>query len=285
MVVLKPNAEERSAGHWSPENLKLAVDAIRRDGFVVLEDVVDPEHIRILREKELEDIDILLNRKDRPFNWNTGNLQQDPPPFEPYLFRDILVNDFAIDVTHAVLGDGVKNAFYSGNTALPSEERQPVHADIGNLWQNMEHPHPAFALVVNVPLVDVSAENGSTEIWPGTQHNTSCAIQDGFIEISPEVLAARRQEAPPLQPTIKAGSILIRDIRLWHAGMPNRTPNPRPMVAMIHYVSWFPTDKLKFPVSATGFFDHPLLRTEAHFVEGPIDYVGAPQAYAFEEAK
>src|SRR6185312_16908566 len=102
-----------------------------------------------------------------PYNWNKGNVQQDPPPFPPYLFRDVLVNDLVIQVTKAILGKGVKSVFYSGNTAMPSESRQPVHADSGHLWPNLEVAHPPYQLVVNVPVVYMDARNGSTEIWPG----------------------------------------------------------------------------------------------------------------------
>ena len=48
-----------------------------------------------------------------------GNVQQDPPPFPPYLFRDVLLNDMVIAVTTAVLGTPVKNTMYGGNTAMP----------------------------------------------------------------------------------------------------------------------------------------------------------------------
>jgi len=54
---------------------------------------------------------------------------------------------------------------------------------------------------------------------------------------------------------MKRGGILIRDLRLWHAGMPNQTEQPRPMIAMIHYARWMQTDPpLKFPKGTEAFF-------------------------------
>ena len=88
----------------------------------------------------------------------------------------------------------------------------------------------------------------------------------------------------PLQPTVSAGSILLRDIRMWHAGMPNHTDTPRPMIAMIHWTSWMHTgDGLKFPKGTEEFFKHPDLNTVATYVEEPIDYISAPHAYDFHE--
>jgi hypothetical protein len=237
----------------------------------------------------LADLPTVLARTDTPFNFTRSNVQQDPPPNPEYLFRDVLLNDYVIDITESVLGPGMVNAFYSSNMALPNtDQRQPVHADIGHLWPNMDRATPAYALVINLPLVDMSAANGSTEIWPGTHGDTSVAMQQGDIKVSDEKLAEWRAKRPPIQPSVKAGSILIRDIRMWHAGMPNPSDQPRPMVAMIHWVGWWQhVFKMKFPKGTEQFFEHPKLYTLAEFVEGPINYLGNNEAYDLQatEAK
>lgn len=281
MTTLQITPDEVASGQMRPEHLDAAVAALNEDGIVVLQDVVSRESLETLRAKVLEDVALLQSRPDAPYNWNTGNIQQDPPPFPPYLFKDILLNDLAIAVTRALLGPGVKNAFYSGNTAVRSDQRQPVHADTGQLWQNLESPTPPFQLVVNVPLVSMNPENGATEIWPGTHRDTAVSIHDP-IEVPAEALARWREKRPPFQPTVAAGSLVIRDIRLWHAGMPNRTETPRPMVAMIHTASWFSVGELLFPRGTEAFFEHPTLRTRARFVDGPIDYIRAPHAYSYQ---
>ena len=263
-------------------DLNLAIEALRRDGIVILEDAIDPDHLAIIRQKCLADVELLLNRKEKPFNWNPGNLQQDPPPFPPYLFRDVLVNDAVIAVTKGILGPGLKSAFYSGNTSLPSSHRQPVHADSGQLWPNLEVAHPAYAIVVNVGLMDMSEENGVTEMWPGTHLDTSVVMQSGDIKVSPEALEVRRAVQPPVQPNVKLGSVVLRDIRMWHAGMPNKTTEPRPMLAMIHFVSWWPTHPIKFPVGTEEIFVHQDLFTHAEFIESEIDYISAPGSYEYE---
>ena len=92
----------------------------------------------------------------------------------------------------------------------------------------------------------------------------------------------RRETAPPLQPSVRCGGVLIRDIRLWHRGMPNYTGTPRPMIAMIHWISWWSSDSpVLFPSGTEGFFAHPDLKTNARFVDGPIDYIRHNQAYDF----
>lgn len=285
MNSLDITPEEILTRRMTPEHLTAAIRAVTDDGYVILNDVIDIEHLDILRDRMLEDVQAFLTREDAPYNFNTGNLQQDPPPFPPYLFRDVLRNDMAVAVTRAILGKGVKNTFYSGNTALHSTQRQPVHADSGQLWQGMEPgtASPAYALVVNVPVVDVSPTNGSTELWPGTHRDTAVSVHDD-IKILPVALEAWRAKSPPFQPTMKRGGILIRDIRLWHAGMPNRTQQPRPMIAMIHYARWMEAHApLKFPRGTEAIFADSDLNTHAIFVDGPIDYVHAPDAYDYQK--
>lgn len=287
MIALDISPEERQSGQMTPERLAQALRALDEDGFVVLNDVVDLGHIATLRERMFADLAAFLARPDAPFNFNTGNVQQEAPPTAPYLFRDVLVNDLVISVTKAVLGAGVKNAFYSGNTAVPGgTQRQPVHPDVAQLWPHLEHATPPFGLVVNVPVVDMTPENGSTEIWPGTHRDTTLCVQMGDIKVPAETLEARRKVVPPIQPSVRAGSVLIRDIRMWHAGMPNRTDTPRPMIAMIHWISWWRDfEPLVFPKGTEAFFVHPDLTTVARFTDAQIDYVRHGGAYDFMPGK
>ena len=111
-------------------------------------------------------------------------------------------------------------------------QRQPVHSDA-----DFKHPSHAFALVVNVALVEMRPENGSTEIWLGTHTNTNVEDQEGAHgerasgRIKRPLLEARRQIAPPIQAVIPKGSVIVRDLRLWHAGMPNLSNEIRVMLA------------------------------------------------------
>ena len=74
--------------------------------------------------------------------------------------------------------------------------------------------------------------------------------------------------------------VVIRDIRLWHAGMPNHSDAPRPMIAMIHYVAWWnEAEPIVFPKGTEDFFKHPDLTTNAVFVDGPIDYLHRHMAF------
>lgn len=128
--------------------------------------------------------------------------------------------------------------FLSANTALPSSQSQPVHSDA-----DFDHPLVPFALVVNIPLRTMTVDNGSTELWPGTHAISQISMQEksneGRLCIKPKYLVARRRIRSPVQLTIPKGSVLIRDMRLWHAGKPNYQAAPRVLLAMIHFACWY----------------------------------------------
>ena len=87
-------------------------------------------------------------------------------------------------------------------------------------------------------------KTGSTEVWLGTQ-NGNVEDQEGAHgdrasgRIKANLLKERRAVMPPVQPTIPKGSVVVRDLRLWHAGMPNYSNDVRVMLAMIHFAPWY----------------------------------------------
>lgn len=90
-TVIKPSSLEIQKGILEARNLEKAVGAVHRDGLVVVEDVIPHDSLDQLNKKMVQDARILQDRgEDGPFNFNTGNLQQDAPPvaefFNPMVF-------------------------------------------------------------------------------------------------------------------------------------------------------------------------------------------------------
>lgn len=262
--------EERSAEALSPAHLDQAVAAVRDEGFVVLEDIIAHDLLDQLRERMDQDSQRLIAAE----RWGgagglPGHLQQGPPPFAPFVHRDIVANPCVIQVSHALLGDGLFNNFYSGNSNCPGSGTQPLHRDSDHLWPGLEQAHPAAQVVVNVSPHDVFEENGSVELWPGTHR-----IADVGSVIDAETEAARRAVVPPVRGNARKGSVLIRDMRLWHRGVPNRSDRPRHMIAMIHNIRWFHRSRVvTFARGCESAFPDCALDHNAVFSDEPIDYL------------
>lgn len=87
------DSEERASGRLSERNLEIAVRHVRKDGLVVVQDVIEHEILDKLNEKMVQDALELRSRgENSPFNYNKGNLQQDPPPVERFFFPQIFTS-------------------------------------------------------------------------------------------------------------------------------------------------------------------------------------------------
>lgn len=205
-------------------------------------------------------------------------MDQAPPTRSDLVFEDVWANRVAVSILQSLLGPNLMCHYANGNTALKAEGRQPVHSDI-------DKPHPLypFAYAINIPLSDMNVENGSTELWPGShresnidQHVTLTDDEFG-LAIKPALVEQRRRSSPPVQPTVRKGSLIIRDIRLWHAGMPNRTDTPRIMLAFVIQPKWFQApSKVTLPLKSKALVDswkaNSGLEYAAQWVDGDVDH-------------
>ncbi len=265
------DTDERTSQQLSPAHLAQALAALQTDGYVVIEDIVAHDHLGQLHEQMDRDAKLLYDAKQ----WSgagglPGHLMLGPPPFAPFVFGDIVANPFVVQVSQAMLGDRFFNGLYSGNTNCPGSQTQPLHRDVDHLWPNLTVAHPAASLVVNIAPHDVSEDNGSIELWPGSHLDPTF----GSV-ISAEAEAARRATVPPVRGNTRKGSVLIRDMRLWHRGMPNCADRPRHMIAMVHNIGWLQRGRiLKFGTGCEAAFPEGPLDHNVAFTDEPIDHVG-----------
>ncbi|KAM0261001.1 hypothetical protein ACHAQJ_002436 [Trichoderma viride] len=237
----------RKSGSYPPAVLGKALGHLHQSGIVVLRNTIDVAHLDALNALLAPEANDLAGEPKQHFNFgiHTGNINQGPPLLEGLMFRDVWANSFVLPILSSILGPNPVLHYAQGNTALKtgSELRQPVHSDI-----DFPHPPVPFSFVVNIPLVDMTEENGAMEVWLGTHASTSIGDQVLTTDrvkgvparaILPALLHRRRAICPPVRAFVPKGSIIIRDLRLWHAGMPNRTETPRVMLAFVWQASWW----------------------------------------------
>lgn len=259
--------------------LAKAARLLRLDGLVVLEQLIPVEIVAKLREAMLADSATLRERGTTPFNFVWGHAQQDPPPTADLLFPEVLVNPAVFQVTSAVLGPEVRNAVYTGNVNLPGSGLQPVHTDELYLFGDGVG-HPTYCICVDIPLIDFTLANGSTEYWLGTHCINGLEWYDKRGVVDMTAVERRREERPPVRFGIPAGSAVIRDGLLWHRGVPNNSDMPRPMVAMTHYRSWFDTPRIELPLAVRPWLENAAYRTHATYVDGDISYLKSVHPFA-----
>ncbi|GES56920.1 phytanoyl-CoA dioxygenase family protein [Aspergillus terreus] len=280
MIELTP--EELTSKSIGSHNLQKSLEALHRDGIVVLKNAVDPDHLDRLNARMVPEAKQLYARTEthRNFGPNTGNIQQEPVCEPEYIFEDVITNPFATSVIEGIIGPHPQLRFYSANTAFKATTRQPVHIDI-----DFDMPRMPFAFCVNINLVDTSPKNGATEVWLGSHIDTDQRVLDHSVkhkQVKADLLEARRKISPGIQPGLPKGSLVIRDFRLWHAGMPNQTDDPRVMLVTIQFANWYRSEqKLLLPKSLQGKVNFGRLVPCVDWVDDGYDYLKGAHTHDF----
>jgi len=218
---------ERASGRLAPSTVHAAVEHVRNNGFVLFERVLPRDLVADMQSS----FAMLIDTHSSSTEANRGaNRFQMHLPFEPP-FNDerLIASPFVLPIVDALIGADCICHYLASDTPLPGSDYQEVHPDIFPLFPEWPAAMPPYSIVLNTPLIDVTPDNGPLEIWPGGTHH--------YVAERSEVpaLAAEMHSEPVLMP---AGSLVIRDSRMWHRGTPNRSGAPRPNVTLIYSRFW-----------------------------------------------
>lgn len=230
---MKLSHEELESGSLSPETLRIAAALVKINGYVVIEGVLTKEKLKALHYDFMNEFTAYTAKNES--NRGKNRSQMYLPFREPFIDPDVITNPFALPIIEELLGKDCACRYFASDTPLPGSEYQNVHSDLQALYPESSVTLPPTGIVLNIPLVDFRKDNGPVEIWPGGTH----LIPEN--ENKPENigrLASSMHSEPVLMP---AGSLLIRDIRMWHRGTPNRSDAARPNLALVYFRRWYHT--------------------------------------------
>jgi ectoine hydroxylase-related dioxygenase (phytanoyl-CoA dioxygenase family) len=203
------------------EGTPAALDAserarLERDGYLVLDAIVDRAQLDALQQRILTLFDELGERAGFEFRKepNTDRLANLVDYDEIFRWA-VSVPKVLASVAH-VLGPDFKLSSLNARSARPHTDwTQPLHCDTGAL------PDERGNTVCNVlwMLDDFTSENGATRFVPGT-HRAGRLPQDVLADAS-----APHPEEQLL--TGPRGTIVVMNAHLWHGGTANRSDAPR----------------------------------------------------------
>jgi len=226
---MKISREEIESGALTPENLQIALREMQDSGFVLLEQVLDRAYINQLDATFQKQFALHVEKQPLKDQIANGRIYVEMPvPFEqPYSDEQLCANPLALQIMEAAM-DEIVCCFYNSNTAITGSEPQQIHIDMKRLlFPGFPVPLPPWSMVVNIPLIDFTEENGSTEIWPGTHLNSNDTNLD-----------TRYPSLHSIRTNVNVGDLVIRDLRVWHRGMPNKTSAVRTMLAIVYTRPW-----------------------------------------------
>lgn len=232
---MKLSSEELRSGKLHPETLESAVEQVRLNGYVLFEGVLDPDLVDRMRaafhaalEKahpEATEVNTKEFRKNR--------IRMDLPFEEPFIDPNVITSPFVLPVVEKLVGEDCVCIYLSADAPMPGSDYQVVHSDQTPLFPESSISLPPSGIVLNIPLVDVTEENGPMEAFPGGNH----LIPEN--RCNPKYIEAAAAFLKPVRMTMPKGSLLIRDLRMWHRGTPNNSDHIRPNVALIYARPWY----------------------------------------------
>lgn len=234
-------AAAKPAARPESESVQEILARLKMDGYVVLEEPLPEPLVTRLRER----FDEMLEQRMSAAPSNRGaNRYQMVLPFQPPFADPLLYeNPRVLEILDQLLGPQIVCTYFASDTPLPGSEYQKVHSDTRLLFPETSLSLPCYGAVLNVPLVDVTEENGPLELWPGGSH-----LMPGPLDLSS--LAERMQS---VRLTMKAGSMLLRDLRVWHRGTPNRSSRSRPNLALVYTRPWYRFEQPVFEIPRAGW--------------------------------
>jgi len=226
---MKLSPAELASNTLDPETLNLAVQQFKANGYVLFEKVLPPDLVSTLHVEFMQVLTAHIAQTEQ--NRGVNRYQMHLPFTEPFIDPRVITNPFALPVIDAILGDDCICQYFASDTPLPGSDYQQVHADTHPLFPETGLAVPTYNIGFNIPLVDFRTDNGPIEIWPGGTHLTPSGVN--MTELAPLM-----HSAEVLMP---AGSLLIRDMRMWHRGTPNRSDEVRPNMALLYAQFWLKT--------------------------------------------
>ena len=230
----------------------------------IYEDWIDLANHLLENDPEKTDVGISEFRKKR--------IRMDTPFRDPYTDPRLVANSFAMPIIERFLGEDCRVCYYSADAPLPGSDYQVVHADYKPFFPESDVVLPIAGLVVNFPLIDVTEGNGPMDVWPNSHLLPERAYSAARI---PD--AARSIE--PTKMLTPKGSMLIRDVRMWHRGTPNVSNQIRPNLALIYTRSWW--DGAFYPQDSLGI-TRDKLRRPARTGEATLSLGASGRLVAFD---
>jgi ectoine hydroxylase-related dioxygenase (phytanoyl-CoA dioxygenase family) len=229
-------------GRYSQTEIQEFVARVLEEGFCVLPEHVTRGKIDAWREAFAPLLGRHVEREGHRLNRGAGRYYVTLPFREPFADPAIFDDDDIVAVVRGLVGEDAQLHQLATDTPLLGSEYQDVHRDARPLFPETGGETPPFQLAVNFPLVDVGLENGPFEVARATH---MLAKEEGLRRI--ETGEVRLEPLP-----MKAGDVMVRDVRGLHRGTPNRTGEPRPMVVLGYSRRWLlrPEVSIRVPRAA-----------------------------------
>lgn len=259
-----------------PGDMARVVELFRRDGFVVIAEVLTAKQTDFLAQgcrdvaAEVLALDGARNGNRGSHRYSFGGSSLTRSQLHRPEWQMMLEVSFVDELVSAIFESphyALRAA--SGDFCLPGAlGYQPLHSDVGDWRSTEQSPFSAFVdprgqmtvrdlpcpyVCVNFLPQAITPFNGPTRQIPGTQHSR---VPIPTLEDEPEWMRLSTVCPAP------AGAIMVRDVRAWHGGTPNVSDEMRAIPNLEFYAPWFHEPI----VPGIGFTEHKQLSPRAQYL-------------------
>ncbi|MCY4129345.1 MAG: phytanoyl-CoA dioxygenase family protein [Gammaproteobacteria bacterium] len=179
-------------------------------GFTVVEDVLDLTQAHAMRDFVVEKtFSIGVEHRHRGTARHLANLVTLDPMFLPAIDHEEV-----LPYIEAVMGKNLILGSLNARVVRPGEGEQTLHSDVPIAMHRYGDDPPLMMNTVWA-LSDLNPQNGGTRLVPGS-HQSHLFEPPAGLELPHE-----------MQPTIRAGSVVIFHGQTWHGGGTNHTDELR----------------------------------------------------------
>lgn len=222
-----------STVNFTATDLDRFAEELNRDGICVIRGLFDAKLI----EEWAQAFDVLFReRQNRPGGLaprEQARYYLTFPWVPPFANPDVFANSVILGVLDRVFHQEYKMVQLGADIPVQGSCYQEIHRDYRPLFCD-QVVTPLYALAVNFPLVEVTAENGPFQMARGTH---VLPRDEGLVKVA-------AGEIPMESFYMKPGDVMIRTPLALHRGSPNQTDQPRPMVVMGYAMHWLHTPKV-----------------------------------------
>jgi hypothetical protein len=236
--------------HFPPDAAAEAVHAaLVRDGAVIVDDVLDAETLRVLRDELVAPLAATAPGVDEFSGFNTrrfGSLIEKVPAS-----RDLVMHPLILDVTGRLLAHATVFQIHLTQAICigPNSPAQLIHRD---QWAFDFFAFPAgYEVQCNTiwAINDFTEENGATRVAVGSNH-----AEDKL----------RLEQSDTVPATMRAGSVVLYTGAVYHGGGANTTDDETRVGVNITYnLGWLRQEENQFLAvsrECAATLDEPLLR-------------------------
>jgi Phytanoyl-CoA dioxygenase (PhyH)/SEC-C motif len=233
--IVEVSAGERANGELAPATEAAAHAAIREHGCVLLRGMFPPAAVEAMHHEYLAQFGTLDKagmgaEAERPapnrfLSVGGGRCDITLRMTGAFGRPDVFANPRLLKLLGPLLGNEIHLSNFTVVVSHPGSPPQHIHRDHGHLFPEdaVGSTLPVYAVNVAVPLIDVDLRTGPTGVWLGS-HRWPGALG----EVKNMTISA-----------LQRGDCMLLDYRTLHAGMPNASGGPRPIVYMVYARPWF----------------------------------------------